>query len=432
MKKSPPFYLDLFFQVLVAMAAGAAFGYLAPAAGASLKVLADAFVALIKMMVAPVVFCTIVTGIAGIAQTGKVGKTVVKSIVLFYVLTALALIVGLVVVFAFRPGAGMNIDPAHLDASSIAAIRKQAAPLSPVDFLLHIIPQSFLGAFTGGEVLPVLLVSVIVGGALRRIGSSGEPLLRVIDSFAQMLFAAFATIVKLSPVAAFGAMSFTVGKYGFHVLRSLALLVGTYYAGGILFVAGVIAPLAWFNGLNLWQLIRYFREELAIIFATSTSEPLLPRLLLKLEALGCQKGIVGLVLPLSYSFNLDGIAIFLSVASLFIAQACNIDLSFDRMITLLVLMLFTSNGAAGVAGSGFVVLAATLSTSHDIPVAGLSLIIGVDRFMSGMRAVTSTVSNTAVSIIIAKWENALDRRALRSELYQTTVSLRQGCVTQKQ
>jgi len=238
----------------------------------------------------------------------------------------------------------------------------------------------------------------------------------VIESFARTLFAAFGSIVKLSPVAAFGAIAFTVGKYGFHVLSSLALLVGTYYAASILFMAFVIAPLAWAGGFNLWRLIGYFREELAIIFATSTSEPLLPRMLLKLEKLGCQKGMAGLVLPLSYSFNLDGIAIFLSVASLFIAQACNIHLSFDRILTLLLLMLLTSKGAAGVAGSGFVVLAATLTTWPDIPLGGLSLIIGVDRFMSGMRAVTSTVSNLSVSICIAKWENALDAAALESEL----------------
>jgi Na+/H+-dicarboxylate symporter len=410
---------QLYSQVLIAIILGVVFGYLWPAAGAALKPLADGFINLVKMMVAPVVFCTIVLGIAGMRDAREIGRTIVKALALFYALTAMALAAGLAVVFAFKPGAGMNIDPAHLDAAAAAQFTRQAPPRGFAEFLIGIIPQSFFAAFADGAVLPILLLAILVGAALVRVGKDGDPVLRLIDSFCQVLFAAFAMVIKLCPIGAFGAMAFTVGRYGIQSLTALGLLVVTFYIGCFAFIAIVVGALARLHSFSLWKLIRYFREELLIIFGTSTSEPVVPRLLLKLERLGCEKGIVGLSLPLSYSFNLDGIAIYLTVAAVFIAQACNIHLSLGRILTMLLLMLLTSKGAAGVAGSGFVALVATLTVMPDIPVAGVALLIGVDRFMSGMRAVTSTISNAASTIAIAQWENACDRAVLDAELSLT-------------
>jgi Na+/H+-dicarboxylate symporter len=323
----------------------------------------------------------------------EIGKTIVKALALFYLLTAISLLAGLAAVSVFHPGTGMNIDPAHLDPSVAASFARQAPPRGFVAFLLHIIPVSFVGAFAEGEVLPVLLLAIIIGVAIMRVGPAANPLREVIQSALKVLFAAFGFIIKLSPLGAFGAMAFTVGTFGIRSLQSLAGLVGTYYLGSIAFLAIVIAPLAALHGFNLWRLILYFRSELLIIFGTSTSEPVLPQLILKLERLGCQEGVVGMVLPLSYSFNLDGIALFLAVSAVFIAQACNIHLSLGRVLEMLLMMLLTSKGAAGVA-----------------------LIVGVDRFMSGMRAVTSTVSNVASTIVIAKWEDACDTERLAAEL----------------
>jgi Na+/H+-dicarboxylate symporter len=405
----------LYSQVLIAIVLGVVFGVLWPKTGAALKPLADGFVSLIKMMVAPVVFCTIVLGISGMPDAKEIGKTLLKAMLLFYLLTALSLVFGLGAVFAFHPGSGMNINPASLDASVAAKLTK-GPPRSLTEFLLHIIPQSFVGAFADGEVLPILLLAIIVGLAMIRLGKTGQPVRLVLDSFLQILFIAFGMIVKLSPIAAFAAMAYTVGAFGLKALNSLALLVGTYYLASIAFVVIVIGLFAYLHKVNLWKLVRYFREELLIIFGTSTSEPVFPRLIQKLESLGCQKGIVGMVLPLSYSFNLDGIAIFLAVGAVFIAQACNIHLSMERVLAMLLLMLLTSKGAAGVAGSGFVALIATLTVMPDIPVAGVALLVGVDRFMSGMRAVTSTISNATATIAIAQWENSCDLETLRQEL----------------
>ena len=414
--KSAPLHRALYSQVLLGIVLGIVFGYVWPIAGASLKPLADGFINLVKMMVAPVVFCTIVIGIAGMKDMKAIGKTLLKALGLFYVLTAIALVVGLAAVYVFKPGAGMNIDPRQLNSSVAAQYATQAASRGFVDFLQGIIPQSFFGAFAEGNILSVLLLAIIVGSALPRAGTAAEPVLGVIDSFCQVLFAAFGFIIKLSPIGAFGAMAFTVGTYGIHSLASLAILVGTFYISCAFFIVVVIGAVARLHRFSLWKLIRYFGEELLIIFGTSTSEPVFPRLLQKLENLGCEKRIVGLVLPMSYSFNLDGIAVFLTVASVFIAQACNIDLSLGRVLTMLLVMLLTSKGAAGVAGSGFVALIATLTVMPDIPVAGVALIVGVDRFMSGGRAITSTISNVAATIAIANWEAALDRTVLEAQL----------------
>ena len=413
--RSTPLYRVLYVQVLVALVLGVTIGHLWPSVGVSLKPLADGFIKLVRMLIAPVVFCTIVVGITGMKDTAEIGKTLLKAMGLFYVLVALALLTGLLVVEVLRPGVGMNIDPSQLNASAVAQYTKQA-PIGVVDFLLRIVPQSYVGAFVDGEILPVLLIAILTGWALTRIGPAGEPVRQVIQSFMHAAFAAFGFIIKLSAIGALGAMAFTVGQYGISSLISLAMLVVTFFAACILFVVIVLASLARLHGFSVWKLIRYFREELLIIFGTSTSDLVLPRLLLKLEALGCEKGIVGIVLPMSYSFNLTGLAIFLSVAAIFIAQACNVHLTAGQIATMLVVMILTSKGATGVAGTGFVVLVATLSVIPDIPIAGVALIVGVNRFMSEMRAITSTIGNAVATIVVAKWEHACDHQALKRGL----------------
>jgi aerobic C4-dicarboxylate transport protein len=410
-----PLYRVLYVQVIVALVAGVAIGHLWPAAGVALRPLADGFVKLVRMMIAPVVFCTIVVGITSMPDTKEIGRTLLKAVALFYALVTVALLTGLVAAFVLRPGAGMNIDPLKLDASSVAQYARQA-PVGFVAFLLHIIPQSYVGAFADGEVLPVLFIAILTGWALTRIGPVGDPVRQVIQAFLHVSFAVFSVIVKLSAIGALGAMAFTVGQYGIASLLSLAWLVVTFFAACIAFVALVLGAIARAHGFSVWKLIRYFKEELLIIFGTSTSDPVLPQLLLKLEKLGCQKAIVGLVLPMSYSFNLTGIAIFLTVASIFIAQACNVHLSAGQVATMVAVMLLTSKGATGVAGSGFVVLVATLSVVPSIPIAGVALIVGVDRFMSEVRAITSTIGNAVATIVVAKWEHACDHAILTREL----------------
>jgi Na+/H+-dicarboxylate symporter len=413
-----PFYRMLYVQVLIGLALGIAIGYVWPSFGAALKPFGDGFVKLVKMMIAPIVFCTIVAGITSLADVKEIGRTLLKSMGLFYVLTILALMFGLLAVLVIQPGAGMHINPASLDPSVAARYAKQAAPTSFSDFLLHIIPTSFFGAFAEGEVLPVLLLSVLIGFGLTRVGPAGEPVKQGIDAFSTVLFAAFGFIMKLAPLGAFGAMAFTVGRYGIHSIGSLGMLILTFYIACGFFVAVVLGTLARLHGFSLWKVLRYFREELLIVLGTSSSEPALPGTLRKLERLGCEKGIAGLVLPMGYSFNLDGTAIYLTLASMFIAQACDISLSWTQIVSMLGLMLLTSKGAAGVTGSGFVALVATLTVMPDLPVAGVAILVGIDRFMSEARALTSIISNCVVSIVVSMWEHACDREVLMRELNQ--------------
>lgn len=407
----------LYIQVLIGLLLGITVGHYWPELGAALKPLGDGFVKLVKMMIAPIVFCTIVSGITSLGESKEIGKTLLKSMGLFYVLTILALLTGLAAVFMLQPGAGMHIDAKTLDAT-VAARFSKGAPMGFVDFVLHIIPASFFGAFAEGEVLPVLLLAVLCGFGLTHIGRAGRVVLDGIDSFAHMLFAAFGLIMRVAPLGAFGAMAFTVGRYGIKSIGSLGLLIGTFYVACIFFVVVVLGLLAHTHGFKLWQLMRYIREELLVVLGTSSSEPVLPRLLMKLERLGCKKGVVGLVLPTGYSFNLDGTAIYLTLASMFIAQACDIHLSWGQIAGMLGLMLLTSKGAAGVTGSGFVALVATLTVMPDLPVAGVALIIGIDRFMSEARALTSTISNAVACIVVAKWERACNNDVLLHELAQ--------------
>jgi aerobic C4-dicarboxylate transport protein len=412
----------LYVQVLIGLAIGITVGHYWPEFGAALKPLGDGFVKLVKMMIAPIVFCTIVSGITSLNDTREIGKTLLKSMGLFYALTILALLTGLATVFLLQPGAGMHIDPKHLDSAVAAKYSSQVPPRGFTEFMLHIIPASFFGAFAEGEVLPVLLLSVLCGFGLTRIGSAGRVVLDAIDGVAHMLFAAFAFIMRLAPLGAFGAMAFTVGRYGIKSIGSLGLLIGTFYIACAVFVVVVLGLLARMHGFKLWQLLRYIREELLVVLGTSSSEPVLPRLLMKLERLGCKKGVVGLVLPTGYSFNLDGTAIYLTLASMFIAQACDITLSGTQIAAMLGLMLLTSKGAAGVTGSGFVALVATLTVMPDLPVAGVALIVGIDRFMSEARALTSTMSNAVACVVVSIWEKACDREVLMRELAQNYVN----------
>jgi aerobic C4-dicarboxylate transport protein len=369
----------LYVQVLIGVVLGILVGYLFPTFGADLKMLGDLFVKVVKMMIAPIVFCTIVTGITSLRDSKKIGKTLGKSLGLFYVLTVLSLLIGLAAVLLIKPGQGMHIDPTHLDPSVAANATKTAPPSSFTEFVLHIVPQTFFGAFAEGEVLPVLFLAILCGFGLSKIGRAGNALLNGINSFSHMLFAVFGYLMRLAPLGAFGAMAFTVGKYGIKSIGSLGLLIGTFYIACGFFVVVVLGVLARMHGLSLHRVLRYFREELLVVLGTSSSEPVLPRLLMKLERLGCKRGVVGLVLPTGYSFNLDGTA-------------------------------------AGVTGSGFVALVATLAVFPTLPVAGVALIVGIDRFMSEARALTSTMSNIVASIVVSKWEKAVDEDTLHAEL----------------
>ncbi|WP_250503665.1 C4-dicarboxylate transporter DctA [Caballeronia sp. AZ7_KS35] len=402
----------LYVQVVLGMLLGMALGHFWPQAGSLLKPVSDGFVGLVRMMITPIVFCTIVSGITSVASGKAIGRAIFRALGLFYFLTAVALALGLVTAFLMRPGAGMHIDARSLDTTIIAQYVKQAHPDGLVAFALNVIPETMLGAFEKGEVLPVLLLSLLFGFALNLHPGAGRPVLALIDGIAQALFRILAMIMRLAPLGAFGAMAFTVGRFGIHSVGSLGMLMVSFYVACVLFVALVLAALARLHGFALWRLLRYLREELLIVLATSSTEPVLPRLITKLEMLGCDKGVVGLVLPAGYSFNLDGTAIYLTLASMFIAQACDVSLSAPRIAMMLAVMLLTSKGAAGVSGSGLVALVATLTVIPDLPVAGVALLVGIDRFMSEARALTSVISNACAVIFVSMWEGACDRARL--------------------
>ena len=415
-------YHSLYIQVLVGLVLGILVGYIWPEFGASLKVLGDGFIRLVKMMIAPIVFCTIVLGITNMSEKRGVGKTLLKAMGLFYALTIIALVIGLVSVFIMKPGAGMNIDPASIDKSVVQQYATKAAALSFSEFFLHIIPHTFFGAFSEGEVLPVLFLAIVIGFALTRVGAAGQLVIEGIEAFSHVLFAAFGFLMRAAPIGAFGAMAFTVGRYGLKSIGSLGWLMLTFYIACSFFVFVVLGLLARMHGFSLWKLLRYIREEVLIVLGTSSTEPVLPRLLVKLEKLGCQKGVVGLVLPAGYSFNLDGTAIYLTLATMFLAQAMNIELTLIKILGLIFLMLFTSKGAAGVTGSGFVALVATLTVMPEVPVVGIALLVGIDRFMSEARALTSLCSNAVAVVVVSIWEGACDRAVLDAELNQNYAS----------
>ncbi|GGM22642.1 C4-dicarboxylate transport protein 2 [Pseudomonas asuensis] len=412
----PPLYKSLYVQVLVAIAIGILIGHFYPDTGAALKPLGDGFVKLIKMVIAPIIFCTVVTGIAGMQSMKAVGKTGGYALLYFEIVSTIALIIGLVVVNVVQPGAGMNVDPATLDTKSIAAYAAAGEKQSTVEFLMNIIPSTVVNAFAQGEILQVLFFAVLFGYALHRMGEKGELIFNFIDRISHVFFNIINVIMKLAPLGAFGAMAFTIGKYGVGSLVQLGQLMLCFYVTCVLFVLIVLGAICRAHGFSIIKFIKYIREELLIVLGTSSSESALPRMLTKMEKLGAQKSVVGLVIPTGYSFNLDGTSIYLTMAAVFIAQATNTHMDIMHQITLLLVLLISSKGAAGVTGSGFIVLAATLSAVGHLPVAGLALILGIDRFMSEARALTNLVGNGVASIVVAKWCNQLDEGQLHREL----------------
>ena len=407
---------SLYFQVLVAIGIGVLLGHFYPELGAQMKPLGDGFVKLIKMIIAPVIFCTVVTGIAGMESMKAVGRTGAVALLYFEVVSTIALIIGLVVVNVVQPGVGMNVDPATLDAKAVAVYAQQAEQQGVVAFLLDVIPNSVIGAFASGNILQVLLFAILFGFALHRLGSAGTVMFNVIESFSKVIFGVINMIMRLAPIGAFGAMAFTIGKYGVGSLVQLGQLIICFYITCVLFVVVVLGLIARFAGFNIFKFVAYIKEELLIVLGTSSSESALPRMLDKMEKLGCKKSVVGLVIPTGYSFNLDGTSIYLTMAAVFIGQATNAHMDVFHQITLLVVLLLSSKGAAGVTGSGFIVLAATLSAVGHLPVAGLALILGIDRFMSEARALTNLVGNGVATIVVAKWVGQLDEKQLNATL----------------
>lgn len=418
------FFRNLYVQVLIAITLGILLGALAPDLGIQMKPLGDAFIKLIKMLIAPIIFTTVVAGIAAMGDLKKVGRVGGKALLYFEIITTLALVIGLVVVHTFQPGAGMNANIAKLDVKEISAYTSGAKDLSTIEFLLHIIPTTFFSAFAEGEMLQVLLLAMLVGTALSKTTNyhpeSVQSLVRAINTISHALMAIVGFIMLLAPIAAFGAMGYTIGKFGIGALASMAKIMLAVYATCVLFVVGVLGSIMrWYVGVSLWQLLRYIREELLIVLGTSSSESALPRIMAKLEMLGCEKSVVGIVIPAGYSFNLDGTSIYLTMAAVFIAQATNTQLSMGQEMTILAVLLLTSKGAATVTGGGFITLAATLASVGTIPVAGMVLLVGVDRFMSEARAITNLIGNAVATIVIAKWEGAWNAEQARTMLQQS-------------
>ncbi len=409
---------SLYTQVLVAIAIGIGLGVVAPETGAAMKPLGDGFIKLIKMIIAPIIFTTVVLGIAGSEDMKKVGKTGGLALLYFEVVSTLALIVGLTVVNVIGPGVGMNVDPSKLDASAVSSYAAPGKMKTTKEFLLDVIPTTFIDAFTKGEILQVLLLALLFGFALQRLGARSQHLFMTIEKLSEVFFGIVRIIMYVAPVGAFGAMAFTVGSYGVGSLLSLAKLMGTFYLTCVVFIFVVLGIIARVHGFSIFRFLLYIREELMIVLGASSSEAALPGMMAKMERLGAGKATVGLVIPTGYSFNLDGTSIYLTMAAVFIAQATNTPMSLMQQLTLLAILLLTSKGAAGVTGSGFVVLAATLSAVGHVPVAGLALILGIDRFMSEARAITNVIGNGVASIVVARWTGDLDQEVLRRELHR--------------
>lgn len=414
MKKS--LFRSLYIQVLIAIAIGVFLGHFYPEIGTQMKPLGDGFIKLIKMVIAPVIFCTVVTGIAGMESMKAVGRTGAIALLYFEIVSTIALIIGLIVVNIAQPGAGMNIDPASLDASAITTYANQAKQQGIVSFIMDIIPNSVIGAFASGNILQVLMFAILFGFALHRLGNTGTLIFNVIENFSQVIFGIINMIMRLAPLGAFGAMAFTIGKYGVGSLVQLGQLIVCFYITCVLFVVIVLGVVSRYIGFNIFKFIGYIKEELLIVLGTSSSESVLPRMLKKMEDVGCKKSVVGLVIPTGYSFNLDGTSIYLTMAAVFIAQATNSHMDVWHQVTLLVVLLLSSKGAAGVTGSGFIVLAATLSAVGTLPVTGLALILGIDRFMSEARALTNLVGNGVATLFVAKRVGELDEQQMKKVL----------------
>ena len=410
------FYQHLYIQVLTAITIGILLGHFYPETAITMKPLGDGFIKLIKMIIAPIIFCTVVNGIAGVQDMSKIGRVGVKAILYFEVVSTSALLVGLIVVHIIRPGEGMNVDVSTLDIKNLSTYTDGIKNHNAVDFLLNVIPTSVVDAFAKGEILQVLLFSLLFGFSLAAMKETGAEVVTFINKLATVLFGIVETIMKLAPIGAFGAMAFTIGKYGITSLAPLAKLMGCFYLTCLLFIFIVLGIIAKYAGFNIVRFIIYIKDELLIVLGTSSSESVLPRIITKLENLGCSKSVVGLVIPTGYSFNLDGTSIYLVMAAIFVAQATNTPLNLTQELTILGVLLLTSKGAAGVSGSGFVTLAATLSVLPSIPIAGLALILGIDRFMSEARALTNLIGNGVATVVAAKWEDALDVQKMGSIL----------------
>ncbi|MET0184274.1 MAG: dicarboxylate/amino acid:cation symporter [Achromobacter sp.] len=405
-------YKILYVQVIFAIIIGILLGHFKPEIGEAMKPLGDGFIKLVKMIIAPVIFLTVTSGIAAMSDLKKVGRVTGKAMIYFLTFSTLALIIGMIVSHIVQPGAGMNIDPKSLDGGAVAQYVTKAHDSTVTGFLMNIIPTTLVSPFVTGDILQVLFVAVLFGIALAMVGPKAKPVLDLINAVTTPVFRLVAMLMKFAPIGAFGAMAFTIGKYGIESVVNLAMLVGTFYATSILFVLVVLGGVARYNGFSIIRLVRYIREELLLVLGTSSSEAALPTLMQKMERAGCSKSVVGLVVPTGYSFNLDGTNIYMTMAALFIAQACNIPLSLGDQILLLLVAMLSSKGAAGVTGAGFITLAATLSVVPTVPVAGMALILGVDRFMSECRALTNLVGNATASIVVARWEGELDKEQL--------------------
>nr|WP_319950659.1 dicarboxylate/amino acid:cation symporter [Sphingomonas sp. BN140010] len=404
-----PWYRHLYAQVIAAILAGALLGYLAPQTAEAMKPLGDAFIKLVKMVIAPVIFLTIVTGIAGMRDLARVGRVAGKAFAYFLFFSTLALLIGLAVANLVQPGAGLNIDPATLDAGKVNDYATKAHASTVTDFLLGMIPDTAVSALTSGNILQTLLVAVLFGISLALIGSRGDRILGALEDLSTIVFKLVAIVMKAAPIGAFGAMAFTIGAYGIGTLANLASLVATFYLTSLVFVLGVLGIVARLAGFSIFRLIGYLKDELLLVLGTSSSESALPSLIEKLERAGCPKSIVGLVVPTGYSFNLDGTNIYMTLAALFIAQATGVQLSFGEQLLLLSVAMLSSKGAAGVTGAGFITLAATLSIVPSVPVAGMALILGVDRFMSECRSLTNFIGNAVATVVVARWEGAFDQ-----------------------
>ena len=409
-------YAHLYLQVLVAIAAGVTLGHFWPETGAAMKPLGDGFIKLVKMIIAPVIFLTIVTGIAGMRDLRAVGRVAARAFAYFFTFSTLALIVGLVVANVVRPGAGLHIDPATLDTAKVADYAAKAHETSVTGFLMGVIPDSFLSALSSGDILQTLFVAILFGIGLATIGERGERIVSLLEDVSAAVFRIVAILMKAAPVGAFGAMAFTIGKYGVGTLANLAFLVGTFYFTSLLFVLVVLGAVGWACGFSILRLIAYLKAELLLVLGTSSSESALPLLIEKMERAGCPKSVVGLVVPTGYSFNLDGTNIYMTLAALFIAQALDVELTLGQELLLLSVAMLSSKGAAGVTGAGFITLAATLSIVPSVPVAGMALILGVDRFMSECRSLTNFIGNAVATIVVSRWEGKLDRAALDAAL----------------
>ena len=416
-----PWYYHLYFQVLIAIALGALLGVLYPSTAENMKPLGDALIKMIKMAIAPIIFCTVVHGIASMQDMKKVGRVGLKAIIYFEAVTTLALIVGLLVVNIWRPGVGMNVDPGTLDAKLVAEYATKAQKESAIAHLLDIIPNTIVGAFATGDTLQVLFFAILFAFAMQLLGEKSKPVFVLIESAQQILFRLIGLVMRLAPIGAFGAMAFTIGKYGVGTILVLAQFMLSFYTTCLIFILVVLGAISWAAGFNILSFIRYLREELLLVFGFSSSEPVLPRFMAKMENLGCSESVVGLVIPTGYSFNLDGTCIYLTMAALFLAQATNTELSIWQQLGILAVLLLTSKGATAVTGSGFIVLSATLGSVSHIPIAAIALIFGIDRFMSEARALTNFLGTGVATIVVAKWEGELDEARMRATLQNETV-----------